>query len=237
MNSQKRTSAGRPSYAKLEEKLGYTFRDASLLETALTHSSYSNERHNAFPCYERLEFLGDSILGFITAEFLYHHDPPIPEGRMTRLRAELVCEQSLYGIALELELGRYMRLGHGEENSGGRQRRSVLADMVEAIIAALYLDCGLEEAKRFVTEHLLSRAEISETHRMLDYKTELQELVQQDGEVSIRYEEVSESGPDHNKTFTFRVVINGTPAGEGSGRTKKEAEQAAAGKALESLRP
>ena len=237
MNGQARTSAGRHSYAQLEEKLGYTCRDISLLETALTHSSYSNERHNASPCYERLEFLGDSILGFITAEFLFRHDPAIPEGRMTRLRAELVCEQSLYGVALELELGRYMRLGRGEENSGGRQRKSVLADMVEAVIAALYLDSGLEEARRFVMEHLLSRAEISETHRMLDYKTELQELVQQDGEVSIRYEEVSESGPDHNKTFTFRVVINDIPAGEGSGRTKKEAEQAAAGKALESLRP
>lgn len=156
---------------------------------------------------------------------------------MTRLRAELVCEQSLYSIALELDLGRYMRLGRGEENSGGRQRKSVLADMVEAVIAALYLDAGLEEAKRFVTEKLLSRAEISDTHRMLDYKTELQELVQQEGEVSIQYEEVSESGPDHNKTFTFRVVINGSPAGEGSGRTKKEAEQAAAGMALERLRP
>ena len=227
MNSQTNAPVRRLSIARLEEKIGHTFRDDSLLETALTHSSYSNERHNASPCYERLEFLGDSILGFITAEFLYRHDPPIPEGRMTRLRAELVCEQSLYGIALELDLGRYMRLGRGEENSGGRQRKSVLADMVEAVIAALYLDAGLEEAKRFVTEKLLSRAEI----------TELQELVQQEGEVSIQYEEVSESGPDHNKTFTFRVVINGSPAGEGSGRTKKEAEQAAAGMALERLRP
>ena len=121
MNSQTNATVKRPSVAKLEEKIGHTFRDDSLLETALTHSSYSNERHNASPCYERLEFLGDSILGFITAEFLYRHDPPIPEGRMTRLRAELVCEQSLYGIALELDLGRYMRLGRGEENSGGRQ--------------------------------------------------------------------------------------------------------------------
>ena len=237
MNSHTHSPAGRSSVARLEEKIGHTFRDASLLETALTHSSYSNERHNASPCYERLEFLGDSILGFVTAEFLYRHEPPIPEGRMTRLRAELVCEQSLYGIALELELGHYMRLGRGEENSGGRQRKSVLADMVEALIAALYLDAGLEEAKRFVTDKLLSRAEISDTHRMLDCKTELQELVQQEGEVSIQYEEVSESGPDHNKTFTFRVVINGNQAGEGSGRTKKEAEQAAAGKALERLRP
>ncbi|MBQ8075443.1 MAG: ribonuclease III [Oscillospiraceae bacterium] len=230
------TFGGIRSLSGLEEQLGYTFRDRTLLETAVTHSSYANEKHGEILCYERLEFLGDSILGFVTAEFLYRHEPPIPEGRMTRLRSELVCEQSLYTVALSLNLSSYMRLGRGEENSGGRQRKSVLADMVEAIIAALYLDAGMERAKAFIMEHLLSHAEIGEAHHTLDAKTELQELVQQDGEVSIRYEEVSESGPDHNKTFTFRVVINGIPAGEGSGRSKKEAEQAAAAKALEELK-
>lgn len=221
---------------KLEEKIGYRFRDRDLLLTALTHSSYANERHDeALPCYERLEFLGDSILGLVTADFLYHHEPPLPEGSMTRLRAELVCEQALHKVALELGIPPYMRLGRGEEHTGGRQRASVLADMVEAIIAALYLDSGLDEARRFVMEKVLKDAEISETHRSKDYKTELQELVQRRPNQVIRYELIGESGPDHNKTFSFRVSINGLSAGEGSGRSKKEAEQMAAFHALEAL--
>ena len=126
----------RTDYTALEKNIGYTFRDSALLETALTHSSYTNENSGRYPCYERLEFLGDSILGFVTAEFLFHHEPRIPEGRMTRLRSELVCEQSLHRVAQELSISDYMRLGRGEEHSGGRQRKSVLADMVEAIIAA-----------------------------------------------------------------------------------------------------
>lgn len=221
---------------KLEEKIGYRFRDRGLLLTALTHSSYANERHDdALPCYERLEFLGDSILGLVTADFLYHHEPPLPEGSMTRLRAELVCEQALHKVALELGIPPYMRLGRGEEHTGGRQRASVLADMVEAIIAALYLDSGLDEARRFVMEKVLKDAEISETHRSKDFKTELQELVQRRPNQVIRYELVGESGPDHDKTFSFRVSINGVAAGKGSGRSKKEAEQMAAFHALEAL--
>ena len=221
---------------KLEEKIGYRFRDWALLLTALTHSSYANERHgDGLPCYERLEFLGDSILGLLTAEFLYRHEPPLPEGSMTRLRAELVCEQALHKVALELGIAPYMRLGRGEENTGGRERPSVLADMVEAIIAALYLEAGLDEARRFVLEKVLRDAEISETHRSKDYKTELQELVQRRPNQHIEYELIGESGPDHNKTFSFRVSINGEAAGEGSGRSKKEAEQMAARHALEAL--
>ena len=219
---------------KLEEKIGYRFENRALLLTALTHSSYANERHeDGLPCYERLEFLGDSILGLVTADFLYHHEPPLPEGSMTRLRAELVCEQALHKVACELGIAPYMRLGRGEEHTGGRQRPSALADMVEAIIAALYLDGGMEEARRFVLEKVLRDAEISETHRTKDYKTELQELVQRKPNQHIVYELIGESGPDHNKTFSFRVSINGEPAGEGSGRTKKEAEQMAARRALE----
>ena len=219
---------------KLEEKIGYRFENRALLLTALTHSSYANERHeDGLPCYERLEFLGDSILGLVTADFLYHHEPPLPEGSMTRLRAELVCEQALHKVACELGIAPYMRLGRGEEHTGGRQRPSVLADMVEAIIAALYLDGGMEEARRFVLEKVLRDAEISETHRTKDYKTELQELVQRKPNQHIVYELIGESGPDHNKTFSFRVSINGEPAGEGSGHTKKEAEQMAARRALE----
>lgn len=221
---------------KLEKKIGYAFRDRSLLQTELTHSSYSNERHGEGECYERLEFLGDSILGVVTAEFLYRRAPALPEGRMTRLRAELVCETSLHSVALELGLGAYMRLGKGEERTGGRERPSILADMVEAVIAALYLDSGMDEARRFIMEKLLRGAEIGEDHQYADYKTELQELVQRRSDRHISYEMTGQSGPDHDKVFSFQVSINGERAGEGSGRTKKEAEQMAARMALEALR-
>lgn len=222
---------------RLEEKLGYKFNNRTLLVTALTHSSYANERHGGnSQSYERLEFLGDSILGLVTAEFLYAHEPSLPEGRMTRLRAELVCEGSLHNVAKKLELGRYMRLGRGEEHTGGRERPSILADMVEAIIAAMYLDCGMEQARSFIMQNILKDAEISDTHRSADYKTELQEFVQRKSNQRISYELTCESGPDHNKTFTFTVSINGEISGEGSGRTKKEAEQMAAMKALEKLK-
>lgn len=223
---------------KLEEKIGYRFRDRELLLTALTHSSYANERRET-PCesYERLEFLGDSILGYVTAEFLFRHEPPLPEGRMTRLRAELVCEQSLHQTALRLNLGDYMRLGRGEEHTGGRQRPSILADMVESVIAAMYLDSGgLEEPRRFIMAQILQGVEIGASHRSADYKTELQELVQRKADQHIAYELIGESGPDHNKLFSFRVTINGESAGEGSGRTKKEAEQMAACEALRKLK-
>lgn len=221
---------------ELEAKIGYSFKDRALLRTALTHSSYANERHGGdCQSYERLEFLGDSILGLITAEFLYAHEPRLPEGRMTKLRAELVCESSLYRVALKLELGKHMRLGRGEEHTGGRQRPSILADMVEAIIAAMYLDSGMEQSRRFVLEMILKDAPIDESHTNADYKTRLQELVQRKSDQHISYTMTGESGPNHNKLFSFSVSINGVPAGEGSGRTKKEAEQMAAMKALEAL--
>ena len=221
---------------KLEEKIGYKFKNRAYLETALTHSSYANEKHSGqCQSYERQEFLGDSVLGLATAEFLYAHEPMLPEGRMTRLRAELVCEASLHKTALNLGLGEYMRLGNGEANTGGRERPSILADMVEAIIAAIYLDAGMAEARRFVLEKVLGDVEISEQRRSADYKTRLQELVQRKANQNIAYELISESGPDHNKVFEFEVKINGQPSGRGSGRTKKEAEQMAACKALEAL--
>jgi len=221
---------------KLEEKIGYVFTDKHLLLTALTHSSYANE-HSAESCesYERLEFLGDSILGAVTANYLFRHEPRLPEGRMTRLRAELVCETALHKVALSLGLGSYMRLGRGEENTGGRERTSILADMVESIIAALYLDSGIDEARRFVMEKVLADVVITEDHRSADYKTELQELVQQRPNRHISYELVGESGPDHDKRFVFTVSINGAVVGKGEGRTKKEAEQMAARMALEAL--
>ena len=224
---------------KLEETIGYRFRNRKLLETALTHSSFANERHDpGEESYERLEFLGDSILGHIAADFHYRQDPPIPEGRMTRLRAELVCEQSLHRIAQRMELGKYMRLGKGEERTHGRERPSILADMVESILAAMYLDSGsLEEPRRFILNELLLPADLGEQHRSEDYKTALQELIQRKPNQLISYEMLGQSGPDHDKTFVFRVLVNGVPVGEGSGRSKKEAEQMAAREALEHLAP
>ncbi len=221
---------------KLEQKIGYRFRNRELLVTALTHSSYANERHGEAQSYERQEFLGDSILGLVTAEFLFTHEPPLPEGRMTRMRAELVCEASLHKTALELGLGSYMRLGRGEEHTGGRERPSILADMVEAIIAAIYLDSGMEEARRFILARVLRDAAFDDSHRSADYKTRLQELVQRKSNQVIAYDLVEETGPDHDKTFTFEVLINGAVSGRGSGKTKKEAEQMAAARALESYR-
>lgn len=221
----------------LEERLGYSFQNRALLETALTHSSYANEnRASGIVCNERLEFLGDSVLGVTVADFLYRHFSDMPEGRMTRLRAELVCEQSLHRVALELHLGDYLRLGKGEEHNGGRKRASILSDAVEAVIAAMYLDAGMETAAGFIHRCLLDDVRAIETPTFTDYKTSLQELVQRHSGQVLSYELVGEEGPDHAKTFRVQVCLNGDPIGRGIGRTKKEAEQAAAANALEALR-
>ena len=221
----------------LEERLGYSFRNRALLETALTHSSYANEnRASGIVCNERLEFLGDSVLGVTVADFLYRHFPDMPEGRMTRLRAELVCEHSLHRVALELHLGDYLRLGKGEEQNGGRKRASILSDAVEAVIAAMYLDAGMETAAGFIHRCLLDDIRAIETPTFTDYKTSLQELVQRHSGQVLSYELVGEEGPDHAKTFRVQVCLNGDPIGRGTGRTKKEAEQTAAANALEALR-
>ena len=221
----------------LEERLGYSFRNRALLETAVTHSSYANEnRASGIVCNERLEFLGDSVLGVTVADFLYRHFPDMPEGRMTRLRAELVCEQSLHRVALELHLGDYLRLGKGEEHNGGRERASILSDAVEAVIAAMYLDAGMETAAGFIHRCLLDDVRTIETPSFTDYKTALQELVQRQSGQVLSYELVGEEGPDHAKTFRMQVCLNCEPVGLGTGRTKKEAEQTAAASALEALR-
>ena len=221
--------------SELEQKLQYPFRNVSLLETALTHSSWANERRGRCQCNERLEFLGDSVLGMTVAEHLYRTFPDMPEGRMTRLRAELVCEQSLHQVALGLGLGAYIRLGKGEEHTGGHERPSILADAVEAVIAALYLDGGLAPARAFVHRRVLTDVTAHLSGSSMDYKTRLQELVQQKSGQTLAYEMVGASGADHSKVFTARVSLNGEPVGEGSGRTKKEAEQMAAKSALERL--
>ncbi len=219
----------------LEKKLDYSFRDQSLLSTALTHSSYANENRAAgVVCNERLEFLGDSVLGVLVAGRLYHREPELPEGDMTRLRAELVCEQSLAAVAAELELGRHLRLGRGEEHTGGRKRPSILADAVEAVLAAMYLDGGFDVAQRFVDRFVLARID-AVSKRAGDCKTQLQELVQQHSGQILSYALLSEEGPDHDKTFTVQVALNGEVLGVGRGRTKKQAEQAAARQALSAL--
>ncbi len=217
---------------RLEKTIGYEFRDKRLLHTALSHTSYVNELKSGEPSNERLEFLGDSILGMITADYLYRQYPDMPEGNMTKLRAELVCEKSLARVGNEIGLGEYLLLGKGEELCGGRERPSIIADAVEAVIAAMYLDGGRKTVKQFIYDRVLSRA--GEYGGIIDdCKTALQELVQRTRGNSIEYRMTGESGPDHNKRFEATVYINGQAMGTGTGRSKKDAEQRAAGAALE----
>ena len=217
--------------SELETRLGYEFRDSRLLDNALTHSSYANER-GGLSSNERLEFLGDSVLGFCAAKNICRLYPDMPEGEMTRLRAELVCEASLHETARELGLSRYIRLGRNEECNGGRERVSILADAVEAIIAAIYLDGGLEAAESFIEGRILRDLEAGRKPRRTDYKTQLQELLQREGGAAPSYSIIGESGPDHNKTFTARAALHDGAYADGMGKSKKEAEQAAAKAAL-----
>ena len=219
----------------LEEKLGYHFQNIALLENALTHSSYANEHKAAgLESNERLEFLGDSVLGMVVADHLYRTFPDLPEGDLTRIRANLVCEGSLVLVAKEWDLGRYLKLGKGENACGGRSRPSILADAVEAVLAAVFLDGGLEHDRDIIQRFLLDRMEqVNRASR--DHKTYLQELVQRKSGQVLSYELIGESGPDHNKTFQMQVLLNGPPIGQGTGHSKKEAEQAAANAAIERL--
>ncbi|MDY3281343.1 ribonuclease III [Dysosmobacter sp.] len=221
----------------LEKKLNYTFRDRALLSEALNHSSYANEHRGAGAASnERLEFLGDSVLGFVTAEFLFLQHPDLPEGDLTRIRAALVCEQSLYEVAQKLELGKYLKLGKGEETGGGRSRPSILADATEAVFAAVYLDGGIQQASALIHRVLLdAEREEAVEERRKDYKTALQELVQRRANQELTYRMAGEQGPDHNKTFAAEVLLNGQLVGSGTGHSKKEAEQAAAASALAKL--
>ena len=220
----------------LEKSLGYQFHNPALLEEALRHSSYANEHRgdNVFS-NERLEFLGDSVLGFVTAEYLFAKHPTAPEGELTRIRALLVCEDSLHEVAQRLKLGEYLKLGHGEESCGGRTRPSILADATEAVFAAVYLDGGIR-ASELIHRVLLDkeREETAEAKRR-DYKTKLQELVQRTPNQVLTYRLIGEQGPDHDKVFSFAVLLNDTVVGTGEGRSKKEAEQMAAKDALESM--
>lgn len=218
-------------FTELQEKIGYSFKNPVLLETAMTHSSYANEKHMSGECNERLEFLGDSVLGVITSEYFYHNLNHLPEGEMTKKRAACACEKSLFGFAKEINLGDYLLLGKGEERTGGRKRTSVLADAFEALIAAIYLDGGLDEARKFVLDFVKKAAD--QQMKFRDYKTELQEIIQKNPHEHLSYVLVGESGPDHDKRFEVEVNLNSNVVGYGIGKSKKLAEQQAAKQALE----
>ena len=213
----------------LQEKLGYRFKDISLLETALTHSSYANERSEKTAYNERLEFLGDSVLGFVSAKYFYQNFD-MPEGELTKHRAAKVCEKALCTYAKELGIGDALLLGRGEDRTGGRERPSILADAFEAVLAAIYLDGGLEEASKLVLRFIPRHDEFDNAK---DYKTTLQEIIQRNREERLEYVVTDSSGPDHAKTFTVEVHLNSNVIGRGTGRSKKHAEQYAAKEALE----
>ena len=212
---------------EFEKNIHYTFNDKELLRTALTHSSYANEKKGKIRFNERLEFLGDAVLQLITSEKLFKENPNMPEGKMSKQRAALVCEDALAGYAHEINLVDYLNLGKGEETTGGRKRPSILSDAFEAVIGAIFLDGGMEPAKKFVL-HFVDAAHLS----LQDYKTLLQEIIQQNPGEKLSYVVTDESGPDHDKQFTMEVHLNSNVIGKGTGKSKKHAEQAAAKEAL-----
>ncbi len=218
-------------YTALMDKLGYRFRDPRLLEKALTHSSYANEGRHGLESNERLEFLGDSVLGFVAAKYLFEKENG-PEGELTKLRAAVVCEKALCSYSKELGLGNYLLLGKGERLTGGAERPSILADAFEAVIAAMFLDGGLEPVRGFVLRFVEKEANDQRKRHFKDYKTTLQEIVQQNPEEKLEYVLTGESGPDHSKQFVVEVHLNSNVIGTGRGRSKKEAEQQAAREAL-----
>ncbi len=220
--------------SEFEQILKYTFKNKNFIKEALSHSSYANENKKNRHSNERLEFLGDSVLSIVVSQYLFEHFRHLPEGELTKIRASLVCEKSLHVFAKQIRLGEFIFLGKGEENTGGRERPSILADAFEAVIAAIYLDGGLDAAKnhilRFIPEDI---DEKRKSVNFNDYKTILQEVIQKNPEEKIEYSLVNESGPDHNKAFTVQVCLNSNVIGTGIGRSKKEAEQMAAKEALE----
>lgn len=220
------------SFSELENQIGYCFKNQEYIYEALSHSSYANEKKKQRKSNERLEFLGDSVLSVIVSQYLFEHYPDLPEGELTKIRAALVCEKSLHRFALKINLGDYLLLGKGEAHTGGRERPSILADAFEAVIAAIYLDGGLESARKHILNFIPKN--IPEKRSMLfgDYKTALQEVIQKNPEEKVDYQLIEESGPDHNKTFVVEVYLNSNVIGKGIGKSKKEAEQMAAKEAL-----
>ena len=219
----------------LEDRIGYHFEDIALLRQALTHSSFTNEQKiNKMQNYERLEFLGDAVLELVSSDFLFREHPNMPEGKLTKLRASMVCEPSLAFCARDLDLGRFIRLGRGEESTGGRERDSITSDVMEAVIGAVYLDGGMMPARDFINRFILS--DLEDKQLFFDSKSKLQELVQGALKKNVTYELLEETGPEHDKTFCVSAYMDDQCMGTGTGRTKKAAEQEAAYKALLFLR-
>ncbi|WP_026475972.1 ribonuclease III [Alkaliphilus transvaalensis] len=221
-----------------QDKIQYNFKAPELVVEALTHSSYANETKNRkFPYNERLEFLGDSVLSLIISDYIFNKYKHLPEGELTKVRANVVCEASLASVAKKISIGDFLMLGKGEELSGGRKRTSILADAFEALIGAIYTDGGLELARKFVLDNLLDLIELASNGELYkDYKTHLQELLQSKTTEKIAYRVIKEMGPDHDKTFEVEVCLGGQTLGTGSGKSKKEAEQNAAQEAIQKVR-
>lgn len=217
----------------LQEAIGYTFNDSSLLIEAMTHSSYAHEQHKKMKYNERLEFLGDAVLSIVVSDYIYKHCPELPEGELTKLRASLVCEKSLFDFAKQIDLGSYLRLSNGERRNGGAKRPSIVSDAFEALIAAIYLDGGMEAARRHILRFVIPEIEQHKNRSFKDYKTKLQEIIQKNPGERLEYKLVGSSGPDHDKHFKVEVYLNSNVIGRGGGRSKKEAEQQAAREALE----
>lgn len=220
------------SIQQLQDTIGYKFHNPVFLEVALTHSSYANEVKHQLKYNERQEFLGDAVLSIIVSDYLFNNYT-VPEGELTKLRAAIVCEKSLDVMANKIHLGEYLRLGRGEEMTGGRTRSSIIADAFEALIAAIYLDSGIESARAFVLPFVTEMLEHEDSLSFKDYKTILQEIIQQNPEEKLVYKLVGEKGPDHDKRFVVDVMLNSNVIGKGEGRSKKNAEQMAAKEALE----
>ena len=218
---------------EFQGKIRYYFNDKELLIEALSHSSYANEKRKGRNSNERLEFLGDSVLSIVVSQYLFEHFTHLPEGELTKIRASLVCEKSLYKFAKQIDLGEHILLGKGEENTGGRERVSILGDAFEAVIAAVFLDGGLEAAKRHILKFIPKDIDDRKPVSFSDHKTILQEIIQKNPEEKVEYKLVGQSGPDHNKAFKVQVRLNSNVIGTGIGRSKKEAEQMAAKEALE----
>ena len=223
------------NFERLEKSIGYTFKDKSLLKKALTHTSYAYERN--IESNEKLEFLGDSILEFISSKYIYNNYKNLKEGEMTKVRAEVVCENSLHKVAKLHNFSDFILVGRSETNNNGNHKPAILADSIEATIAAMYFDSGLEVAEKFIIDNLKEAIENSTKHvGMKDFKTVLQEKLQENGEVNIKYTVIKESGPDHDKVFTVKVEVDGKELAIGEGKTKKHAEMNAAEKALNKLK-
>ena len=223
------------NFEKLEKSIDYTFKNKELLKQALTHTSYAYERK--IESNEKLEFLGDSILEFISSKYIFNNYKNLKEGEMTKVRAEVVCEDSLYNIAVTHHFSDFILVGKSETHNKGNLKPAIQADSIEATIAAIYFDGGLKEAEKFIISNLKNAIEKSSRHvGMKDHKTVLQEKLQENGGVSIKYTVIKESGPDHDKVFTVKVEVNGKELAIGEGKTKKHAEMDAAGKALQKLK-